>query len=119
MPVAGVDGMRGADDEDQNGGDLDHHHDVVGLGAFADAAHQHLGQRDQDQQRRQVEPGSGELALDDRRMGELFGQMEAEHIIEQIVEVGGEADRDAMFETAYSRIRSQPMIQAKISPSVA
>ncbi len=24
-----------------------------------------------------------------------------------------------MFETAYSRIRSQPMIQAKISPSVA
>ena len=25
----------------------------------------------------------------------------------------------AMFETAYSRIRSQPMIQAKISPSVA
>ena len=25
----------------------------------------------------------------------------------------------AMFETAYSRIRSQPMIQAKISPRVA
>ena len=25
----------------------------------------------------------------------------------------------AMFETAYSRMRSQPMIQAKISPSVA
>ena len=53
-------------------------------------------------------------------LGELRGQMEAEDAVEQVV-----ADRrekptaTAMLETAYSRIRSQPMIQAKISPSVA
>ena len=35
--------------------DLQQHHDVVGLGRFADAAHQHHGQQHDDEERRDVE----------------------------------------------------------------
>jgi len=46
--------------------------------------------------------------------------MNPEQAVQQIVEIRRESHRHPpVFETAYSRIRSQPMIQAKISPSVA
>ncbi len=40
MPVVRLDEAGAGKDEDQNGGDLDQHHDVVGAGRLADAAHQ-------------------------------------------------------------------------------
>ena len=46
-------------------------------------------------------------------------EMDAEPV-EQIDDVGGEARRETlMLEKAYSRMRSQPMIQAISSPMVA
>ena len=55
--------LRGAEDEQQNGDQLDQHHGVVGLGAFADAAHQDVAQHHQNDERRQIEPRAGALAL--------------------------------------------------------
>jgi hypothetical protein len=45
--------------------------------------------------------------------------MHAEDRVQHVVEIGENPTATAMFETAYSRMRSHPMIQAKISPSVA
>jgi hypothetical protein len=46
-------------------------------------------------------------------------QLEPERRVEERVEVAAPADRDAATDTPYSRIRSQPMIKATSSPSVA
>ena len=59
------------------------------------------------------------LAFDEHGIRERSRQVEAEDVVEQVVEIGRKPTATAMFETAYSRIRSQPMIQAKISPMVA
>ena len=95
MPVGGVHRARGAEDEDQNRHDLDQHHRVVGFGALSDTSHQNIGEDHQDQKRRQVKPISGELPLHDHGIGELFGKVEAEEVIENVVEVGRETHRDA------------------------
>ena len=44
-----------AEDKDQDGGDLEQHHDVVGPGGFADAAHQHDGQDQHDEKGGNIE----------------------------------------------------------------
>ena len=43
------------EDERQDGCDLQQHHDVVGLGRFTNAAHQHHRQEQDDQKCRNVE----------------------------------------------------------------
>ena len=55
MVVGGMNEAHADEDERQDGGDLQQHHDVVGLGRFADAAHQHHGQQHDDEKRGNVE----------------------------------------------------------------
>ncbi len=86
---------RGAEDEQQNRGDLDQHHGVVGFGAFP----------------ARRAPGSSVSSIISRNAGTLkiapvglpstktgfesdCGKVEAEDVIQQIVEVRAEAHRD-------------------------
>ena len=130
MPVRRMDELRADSDEQQDGRDLEQHHDVVGLGGFADAAHQDHCKEHDDEESRDIEtkmpagrvdalpwrscrPGGQVCGRDPTRIG-----MYAEPV-EQVDDVRGESDADAMLEKAYSRMRSQPMIQAISSPMVA
>ena len=55
MPVVRLDEAGGGEDEDQDGGDLDQHHDVVGARRLADAAHQDHGEDHDDEEGGNVE----------------------------------------------------------------
>ncbi len=44
------------DDKDQDGGDFEQHHDVVGLRGFADTPHQHDGQKQHDEKGGKLKP---------------------------------------------------------------
>ena len=94
MPVCGVDGVGRAEHEHQNGDDLDDDDNVIGLGALAHAAHQHIAEHQQDQQGRDVEPASCKLAIDDYGPRELGRQMNAKEVFDDIGEVGRKPDRD-------------------------
>ena len=105
--------------------------DVVGLGRLANAAHQHHCEQHHDEERRNVEaevpagivddscPADPAGRRADRRARSTRGRMQAEPI-QQIDDMRGKAHAHGhVAEPAYSRIRSQPMIQAISSPSVA
>ncbi len=65
MVVAGVDEMKGDADEDQDRDDLDEHHDVVGAGGFANAAHEDHGEQNDDEERGDVEAKVPSGGVDD------------------------------------------------------
>src|SRR5581483_4477955 len=103
MPVGGVDGARGADNEDQNGHDLDGHHDIVGAGALPHADHENIREDEEDDQRRDVEPGARELAAYNRRIRKLRRQVDMEGVVEDVIQIRREADghghvRHSVFE---------------------
>ena len=97
--------LRADADEDQDGDDLEQHHDVVGLGRLADAADQDHGEDHDDEEGGDVEAevpaGRVEhVALqilrgrrEDRRARSSAGGMDAEPV-EQRDDVRGEADAD-------------------------
>ena len=55
MVVAGMDEVQADEDEGEDRDDLDQHHDVVGAGGLADAAHEDDGEQNDDEERRNVE----------------------------------------------------------------
>src|ERR1700732_3939024 len=55
MPIAGMDKMQTKSHENQDSDDLQHHHNVVGFGGFANSAHQYDGEQHHDNERRPVE----------------------------------------------------------------
>src|ERR1035437_993427 len=106
MIVAGVNERDAEKDEREDGGDLDQHHDVIGAGGLADAEHQDDGEDEDDEECGEVEAAmpareedvvAGEVLQALRKKGgrEPLGiQVDAEPV-EQIDDVGREADRDA------------------------
>ena len=106
MIVTGVDEREAEEDEGEDGGDLDHHHDVVGARGLADADDEDDGKDADDEEGGDVETGvpaggvdsvAGEVleALWEEGGGEPFGvEMDAEPV-KQIDEVRSEADGDA------------------------
>ncbi len=93
-------------DEDQDGGHLDQHHDVVGASRLADAAHQEHRQEHHDQEGRNVEAEmpAGSVEVVARKVLQaggqvgrgdpLDGQMDAKPV-EEVYQVSGEAHADA------------------------
>ena len=65
------------EDKRQDGGDLQQHHDVVGLGRLANAAHQHDRQQHDDEKRRDVETEmpAGSVKHVALQIGEAAGQI--------------------------------------------
>ena len=106
MPVVRFDEAGGGEDEDQNGGDLDHDQDVVGAGRLADAADQNHRQDHDDEEGGNVEAEvpAGLVEVVARKVLQAGGQicrrdqlerrMEAEPV-QQINNVGGKAHADA------------------------
>ena len=106
MPVVRLDEAGRGEDEDEDGGDLDQHHDVVGARRLADAADQDDGEDHHDEERGDVEAevpaGIVEVVAGEvlQAGGQVGGRdpherrMDAEPV-EQIDDVGGEADADA------------------------
>ena len=106
MPVVGLDEAGAGNDEDQDGGNLDQHHDVVGAGRLADAAHQDHGENHDDEKGGNVEAEvpSGWIEVVAGQVLEAGGQiggrdpherkMEAEPVHE-VDDMGGKADADA------------------------
>ena len=106
MPVVRLDEAGRGEDEDEDGGDLDEDEDVVGAGRLANAAHEDDGENHHDQKRGDVEAEvpaggvevfAGEILQAGGQVGgrdPLDRQVEAEPV-EQIDDVGGEADADA------------------------
>jgi hypothetical protein len=93
-------------DEEQDGRDLDQHHDVVGACRLADASDQDDREQHDDEEGGNVEAGvpagrvdilAGEVLQAERkkcRRKPLGGKVDAEPV-EQVDDVRGEADRDA------------------------
>ena len=94
MPVVAFHGVRRAENENQNGGDLYQHHHVVGAGALAHAADEDVREDDQDEQRGNIEPCAGKLAIGNDRPGNLIGQMPPENAVQDVVEIGRESYRN-------------------------
>ena len=130
MPVGGMDEADGGEDEDEDGDEFDRDHHVVGRGRLADAADQDHGEQQDDEK-----GGDIETEVPAGVVEVVAGQ-----VLEAVGEIGGgdplalgcrpnQSSRSTtwaakptltlMLEPAYSRIRSQPMIQATSSPSVA
>ena len=106
MPVVRLDEAGPCENKDQNCGDLDQHHDVVGAGRLADAAHQNDRQDHDDQESGNVEAevpaGSvkvvaGQILQAGWQIGGRYPhqrRMEAEPV-HQVDDVGGKAHADA------------------------
>ncbi len=104
MPVVGLDEAGSGEDEDQDGGHFDEHHDVVGAGRLADAAHQQDGEEHDHQEGGNVEAEvpaglvnvvAGEILQAGGQIGgrdPLGRRVEAEPV-EQIDDVGGKVRR--------------------------
>ena len=135
LPVVRVDVLQTVEHDQQNDADLEHHDQVVDPGRLPDADHQDGARREYDEHRGQVQecprrvpargyaPRHARLHVGggtplERRIGELRGNVPAEEI-EQAHQVARPADTDGGGPAAYSRTRSQPMIQATSSPMVA
>ena len=104
--VRGMDEAGAEADEEQDGGDLDQHHDVVGARGFADAADENDGEDEDDEEGGNVEAGvpsgsvdgvAGEVLQAERKVGgrEPLGREMQAQPVEQIDDVRGEADADA------------------------
>ena len=106
MPVVGLDEAGAGKDEDENGGDLDQHHDVVGAGRLADAAHQDHGEDHDDEEGGDIEAevpaGFVEIVAGKilQAGGQISGRdphqgwMEVEPV-QQVDDVGGKAHANA------------------------
>ena len=131
MPVGRMNEARRKADEDEDGDDLQQDHDVVGLGRFADAAHQDHREEHHDDEGGPVEaevPARGRRArfLQDptgrraRYAGEIHRRSGCTpNQSSRLTMCWEKPTLTAMLLTAYSRMRSQPMIQAMSSPMVA
>ena len=130
MPVVRLDEAGCGDDEDEDGGDLDEDHDVVGARRLADAAHQDHRQDHHDEERREFEAEvpAGIVEIVARQVLQAGGQIGGRDPIgsdgwmpnQSIMSTmcAAKPTLTLMLEKAYSRIRSQPMIQATSSPMV-
>jgi hypothetical protein len=105
MPVRRVDVVRRETDEDKDRDDFHQHHDVVGLGGFANAAHENHGEEHHDDEGGPVETKvpagliervACEVAEAARQVcrGDPFQIRVNAEPVEQIDDVGGEADAD-------------------------
>jgi len=125
MDEAGAEG-----DEEQNGGDFNQHHDVVGARRLADAADENDGEQKDHEEGGNIEAGvpsgrvdrvAGEVLQAEReiRGREPLGrEMQAEPV-HQIDDVRGEADAYAHIREGVLQDESQPMIHAMSSPMMA
>ena len=77
VQLALIDQHTADDQEGQDGADLDQHHDVVGLGGFAHAAHQQQGQNEDDEKTRNVEICTGGVTSSPDRTGPFVRQSDA------------------------------------------
>ena len=76
MPMAGMDKAGARHDEDQDRGDLEQNHDVVGSRGFADTPYQHDGQNQHDQKGGKIETQMPAWLVDSvaLQVGEAGGQ---------------------------------------------
>ena len=106
MIVSRMDKAEAEEDKQQNGRNLDQYHDVVGPCGLAYTAHQHDGQQQHDQKRRNIEPsvptrGIDVLALQvlqakrQIRRREPLGRQRQSHPVQQRDDVRRKADADA------------------------
>ena len=93
MPVAGIDQCAADDQENENGADLDGDHDVVGLGGFADTAHEEHGENQNDEEGGNVEVGARPVAGFPNRRGPSIRQIYTEGSELRLC-VSAEADGD-------------------------
>jgi len=118
FPVIGVHQRSAHHEEDQDRANLHGDHNVVRLGRFADAAHQKHGKNENDEEGWDVEVSARPVPGLPNRRRPSVGQVEAERS-ELRFGIALKPMATTTLLTTYSRMRSQPMIQAKISPSVA
>ena len=118
------------EDEDEDGGELDQHHDVVGARGLADAADEDDGEQKDDEEGGDVEAEvpaglvdvvAGEVlqAVGEEGGREPFGVRWMPSQSSRSTMWAAKPTETLMLEKAYSRMRSQPMIQAMSSPMVA
>ena len=136
LPVRGRDVGRADPDHRQDDADVEQHHRRVEPGAFPHADHQDHRHDGRDEDRGQVDPrlddlsvGQGDfLEIEDAvrdviipgRRPEARVDREPEDMLQERIEDSWTSRRRRTLDPmAYSRIRSQPMIQAISSPSVA
>ena len=135
VQVRHVEVRRADGDEQGQGGELDHHHDVVGARALLGAPQQQPGDEHHDPERRQID--QDRHAADVRRRFEervhfrdrteerraVAGRQERRQLQPEAAQQRGEIvaprDRHRDVPDRVSRIRSHPMIHATSSPSVA
>jgi hypothetical protein len=130
MPVAGMNEADDGEDEDENGDELDAHHDVVGAGRLANSADQDHREDENDEEGGDVEanvpagmvkPVAGQILEAFRQIsgGYPLGRgMQAEPV-QQVHHVGSKAHADGHVGAGVLENQSQPMIQAISSPMVA
>ena len=129
--VRRVDEAEAGEDEDQDGGDFEQDHDVVGLRRLANAADEHDREEHDDKNagmlKPKCQPGCVEIILPARScmpVGRYAGEIHCRdgcrpNQSSRSTRCAEKPTLTAMLLNAYSRIRSQPMIHATSSPIVA